>query len=180
VPRLAPGRVDLRHGLGAVGLIQLVPLSLATARRFVADHHRHNEPPIGHKFSIGLEVDGHLVGVVIAGRPLARAWDDGRTIELLRVTTIGDRNACSRLYAAACRAAGAMGYTRAVTYTLDSEPGTSLRAAGFTIDGETDHWFANADWTQKGQARGTDRLRLFDPPQVPQGPKRRYVRVLTA
>ena len=35
----------------------IVPLTLAEARRFVADHHRHNEPPIGHRFSIGLRDD---------------------------------------------------------------------------------------------------------------------------
>lgn len=162
---------------------EVVPVSLATARAYVAQHHRHSEPPIGHKFSIGLEIDGQLVGVVIAGRPVARAWDDGRTIELLRVTTLGrdagGNNACSRLYGAACRAAAAMGYRRAVTYVLDSEPGTSVRAAGFTEDGAADAWFHNADWSRPGHVRGTDRLRLFDPPQVPQGPKRRYVRVLT-
>jgi hypothetical protein len=35
------------------------------------------------------------------------------------------------LYAAAWRAARAMGYRRLITYTLATEPGTSLRAVGF-------------------------------------------------
>ena len=35
------------------------------------------------------------------------------------------------LLAAACRAARALGYRRLVTYTLASESGASLRAAGF-------------------------------------------------
>src|ERR1019366_9545181 len=95
---------------------EIVPLTLAQARRYVADHHRHNEPPRGHKFSIGIRRGTELVGVVIASRPVARGSDDGRTIEIIRLTTEGDRNACSRLYSAACRAAAAMGYHRAITY----------------------------------------------------------------
>lgn len=70
----------------------IVPLTLAQARRFVADHHRHNEPPVGHRFSIGLRRDdGTLAGVVIAGRPVARQADDGLTLELLRIVTPGSR-----------------------------------------------------------------------------------------
>lgn len=156
--------------------LALVPLTLAEARRFVAEHHRHNEPPRGHKFSIGL-MNGELRGVVIASRPVARGLDDGRTIELIRVTTLGDRNACSMLYGAACRAAAAMGYRRAVTYTLADEDGTSLRAAGFCRDGET----AGGEWTpMDGMLRSQGRPRLFDPPKMPTGPKVRWVRWLHA
>jgi hypothetical protein len=115
---------------------EIVPLTLAQARRYVAEHHRHNEPPVGHRFSIGLQRDDRLVGVVIAGHPVARKADDGRTLELVRLTTEGDRNACSRLYSAACRAAFAMGYRKVITYTLEEEPGSSLRAAGFTPTGK--------------------------------------------
>lgn len=154
--------------------LEIVPLTLAEARRFVAEHHRHNEPPRGHKFSIGLS-NGQLRGVVIASRPVARGLDDGRTIELTRVTTLADRNACSRLYGAACRAARAMGYRRAVTYSLASEPGTSLRAAGFRRDGETE----GGEWSPyEGVVRSAQRFRLFDPPKMPTGPKVRWVRDL--
>jgi hypothetical protein len=155
--------------------LEIVPVSLAEARRFVADHHRHNEPPRGHKFSIGLS-NGELRAVVIASRPVARGLDDGRTIELIRVTTIGDRNACSRLYGAACRAAAAMGYRRAVTYTLAGEEGTSPRAAGFVRDGVT----AGGVWApMDGLIRSAEKLRLFDAPKMPTGPKTRWVRTLT-
>lgn len=44
-------------------------------------------------------------------------------------------NACSVLYGASCRAAKAMGYRRVITYILESEPGTSLKAAGFHCEG---------------------------------------------
>lgn len=153
----------------------LVPLTLAQARRYVAAHHRHNEPPVGHRFSIGLSRDGNLVGVVIAGHPVARRLDDGVTLELLRLTTEGDRNACSRLYSAACRAAFAMGYQRVVTYTLTEESGSSLRAAGFSPDGLTD---AHAGWQHgDGALNAAFRPRLFDPPKMPTGPKQRWSRV---
>jgi hypothetical protein len=154
--------------------LTIVPLTLREARRFVADHHRHNEPPRGHKFSIGLS-NGTLRGVVIASRPVARGSDDGLTIELIRVTTLGDKNACSRLYGAACRAAAAMGYVRAITYTLADEDGTSVRAAGFRRDGET----AGGEWTpMAGLLRSAEMPRLFDPPRMPTGPKVRWVRRL--
>jgi hypothetical protein len=84
-----------------VSPFEVVPVELRDARRFVADHHRHNEPPRGHRWSIGLRQDGELVGVVIASRPIARGLEDGRTVELIRLTTDGSRNACSMLYGAA-------------------------------------------------------------------------------
>lgn len=152
---------------------EIVPLTLKEARRYVAEHHRHNEPPIGHRFSIGLERDGALVGVVIAGHPQARKADDGRTLELLRLTTEGDRNACSRLYAAACRAAEAMGYRKVITYTLAEEPGSSLRASGFIEDGMTE---GHEGWKHTSGPRSGDRPTLFDPPKMPTGPKIRWAR----
>lgn len=86
----------------------------------------------GHKFSIGCVADGELVGVVIAGRPVSRYLDDGLTLEVTRLCSTGEKNACSILYGAAARAARAMGYRRIITYTLDSEDGTSIRAAGWS------------------------------------------------
>lgn len=155
----------------------IVPLSFREACRYVAEHHRHNEPPRGHKFSIGLERDGALVGVVIAGRPVARGADDGRTLELLRLTTEGDRNACSRLYGAACRAAAAMGYQKVITYTLDDEPGTSLRASGFTVDAQLP---ARGGWQHTTGPRSADLPRLWDVAKMPIGPKVRWFRELPA
>ena len=154
--------------------LRLVPITLREARRFVAEHHRHNEPPCGHKFSIGLANGTGLRGVVIASRPIARGADDGLTIELIRVTTVGDRNACSRLYAAACRAAAAMGYRRAITYTLAEETGSSVAAAGFRVDGTT----AGGEWRHTSGPRSADMPRLFDEAKMPIGPKTRWVRDL--
>lgn len=116
--------------------LRLVPVDLADANAFVAQHHRHAAPVRGHRFSVAAAAGDVIVGVAIVGRPVARALDDGLTVELLRTATDGTRNACSLLEGAACRAAFALGYRRVVTYTRKSEPGASLRAAGFRIVGE--------------------------------------------
>jgi hypothetical protein len=117
--------------------LSLVPLTYAEAAAFVLEHHRHHRPPVGHKFSIGAANDaGQIVGVAMVGRPVARALDDGLTLEINRVATDGTPNANSLLYGAARRAAWALGYRRLVTYTLTEEGGASLRAAGYRLIGE--------------------------------------------
>lgn len=56
-------------------------------------------------------------------------------LEVDRVATDGTPNACSALYGAAARWARKRGDVDwLVTYTLASEPGTSLRAAGWIED----------------------------------------------
>lgn len=81
---------------------------------------------------VGVEDNGALVGVGMLERPKARGLCDGSTVEASRVCTLGARNACSMLYGALCRAAAALGYRRVISYTLATEPGSSLAAAGFT------------------------------------------------
>ncbi len=116
-------------------MLTLTPVSLAEANTFVAQHRRHHKPVVGHKFSIGCTADGRLVGVAIVGRPVSRYLDNGLTLEVNRLCTDGTKNACSMLYAAAWRAARAMGYQKIITYTLDTENGASLRAAGWICAG---------------------------------------------
>ena len=116
-------------------MLELTPISLKAANAYVAAHHRHHRPTVGHKFSIGCSKDGRLVGVAIVGRPVSRYLDDGYTLEVNRLCTDGTKNACSFLYAAAWRAARAMGYRKIITYTLASEDGASLRAAGWNCAG---------------------------------------------
>jgi len=67
---------------------------------------------------------------------VSRHLDDGDTIEIARLCTDGTKNACSKLYGAACRYAGKGGYKKVVTYTLVSEGGASLKASNFTLDAE--------------------------------------------
>ena len=86
--------------------MQISPVTLRVAKAFISRHHRHNKPPVGHKFSIGLRNDaGELIGVATAGRPVARHLDDGLTLEVNRTCTTGERNANSALYGAVWRAA---------------------------------------------------------------------------
>jgi hypothetical protein len=113
------------------------PISLEAANVFVAQHHRHHKPVRGHKFSIGAILEGLLVGVAIVGRPVSRIRDDGLTLELSRLCTDGTRNACSFLIGKAAKATFALGFRRIGTYILQSENGVSLRAAGWTLIGET-------------------------------------------
>lgn len=123
-----------REGEGIVTSLDLAPITFEAAARFVAEHHRHHRPPLSARFSIGAERDGELVAVVIIGRPVARALQDGYTAEVTRLCTLDDeraRHAASKLYAAAWRAWRAMGGRRLVTYTLVDESGVSLVAAGW-------------------------------------------------
>ena len=117
--------------------LSTAPISFADAAAFVKLHHRHHTPPVGHKFSIAAVQHDEIVGVVIVGRPVSRRRDDGRTLEVTRLCTTGSKNACSFLYGAAARATFALGYRRLGTYTLKSEPGTSLRATGWKLVAET-------------------------------------------
>ena len=115
--------------------IHLVPVTFEDAAAFVTMWHRHLGPPVGHKFSVGVATDeGLLVGVIIVGRPVARSFDNGSTLEVTRCATDGTTaNAASMLYAAAWTAAKALGYRRLVTMTVEGESGASLRAAGYRI-----------------------------------------------
>ena len=118
-------------------MLTIVPTNITDARAWVDEHHRHHKAPLSGLFAIGLAQDANIVGVAIVGRPVARMLDDDWTVEVTRVAVLdGTKNGCSMLYGACWRAARAMGYRRAITYTLDTEPGTSLRAAGWKVVGE--------------------------------------------
>jgi hypothetical protein len=116
--------------------MEAVPLHLREANEFVAKHHRHSLPTVGGKWAIGAAVDGKLVGVAIAGRPVARRLDDGKTLEGLRVCTDGTPNGNSFLYGRVARIARLLGYRRVITYTLEEESGASLKAVGARVVGQ--------------------------------------------
>ena len=131
--------------------MELTNLTLADANAFVTAHHRHNKKAQGHKFSIGAVIDGSLVGVAIVGRPVARKLDDGDTCEVTRLCVINEspKGCCSFLYRAAWRAWSAMGGKRLITYTLESESGSSLRGAGFKVVGVSPKWSEGKGWTTR-------------------------------
>jgi hypothetical protein len=123
-------------------MLEAKPLHLKEANAFIASHHQHSIPTVGCKFAIAAIDADRIVGVAVAGRPIARMADDGFTLEILRVCTDGTRNANSFLYSRVARIARLMGYRQVITYTLDHESGSSLRACGAkpTACGRAGEW----------------------------------------
>ena len=110
------------------------PIFHKAAKRYIDRYHRHHKPPVGMLFAVSVTDGKRIVGVATVGRPVSRHLQKGGlTLEVTRVCTDGTPNACSKLYAAAWRTAKEMGYKRMITYTLESEPGTSLKAAGWHL-----------------------------------------------
>lgn len=126
-----------------------------TARGFVAAHHEHCPPPPGWRFGAGLMNGGELIGVVMVGRPVARMLDPNRVVEVNRLCINREIapelvwNGCSKLYGWAAREARKRGYAKIITYTLESEDGTSLRAAGWIPERMT----AGGSWNRAGRSR---------------------------
>ena len=112
-------------------------MSIKDANLFVENFHRHNKPVRGAKFAIGASFNNELVGVAIVGRPVARKLDDGFTAEAVRVCVNDDspKNSNSFLYGKCWRIWNQMGGKRLITYTLQEESGSSLKAAGYKIVG---------------------------------------------
>ena len=137
--------------------IKLRPLTLKEANELIGRLHRHHKPVVGHRFTIGAEKDGVLVGAAVTGRPTARMTEQYRTAEVTRLVTDGTPHVCSKLYAASARAAEAMGYDSIQTFILEDEPGTSLKAAGW----EFIDWSGGGDWNSP--SRGGRRI---DQPMV--------------
>lgn len=119
----------------------LVPITLKEANAFIAENHRHHGPVTGCICCVAVaKFNGeweNVCGVVIVGRPVARRLQDSWTAEVTRCcVATNHRHAASKLYSAAWRACRALGYRRLITYTLATEHGTSLRAAGWKLIGE--------------------------------------------
>jgi len=126
------------------------PITLKQAREFVQAHHRHHDMPQGGLWALALMRDEELVGVAIAGRPVSRILQRQGLCEVVRLCVLeGVPNGCSMLYGRCRRVAQAMGYSGCITYTLASEGGASLRAAGFKAAATT----KGGSWSRKARAR---------------------------
>ena len=144
--------------------LRVIPLTLSQANQAVAKLHRHHGKVVGHRFSIGINLGDDLVGAAIIGRPVARHYDHHEVAEVTRLVTDGTPHVASKLYAAAARACTAMGYKTLQTYTLDSEPGTSLRAAGWTrADTVTDTNWGRRSLRGNGSAHAAHKVRWIRP-----------------
>jgi hypothetical protein len=129
--------------------MRAVRIELTEANEFVARHHRHHKPVVGHRFSIGAEHNGRLVGCVIVGRPVARQSDQKNIAEVTRLVTDGTKNACSFLYSQASRAARELGFQSIQTFILQTESGISLKASGWECLGIT----KSGSWQTRGGRR---------------------------
>lgn len=133
--------------------LEIVPITNKDAAIYVDRHHRHHHAPNKRLFSVAVAertaAGLRLCGVAIVGHPVARRLDDGWSVEVLRVCTDGTRNAPSKLYGAAWRAARALGYRCAWTYTLPSEGGASLRGAGWRCLGTA----GGGSWSRENRPR---------------------------
>lgn len=130
-------------------MLEIVPITQKEANAFVAKYHRHHRPVVGSIFQIAVSKDDKIVGVAIVGRPVARRLDNSWTLEINRLCTNGEKNACSILYAASWRVAKALGYKRLITYILNTESGISIKAAGWKCLGEA----GGGSWNVKSRPR---------------------------
>jgi hypothetical protein len=130
-------------------VLALQPISIKEAKAFIERHHRHHPKCTMHRFAVAVNDGTAVVGVAIVGDPAARMDADGYTAEVRRLCTIGERNACSMLYAAAWRACKALGYRRLITFTLPEEGGASLRASGWLLIGER----GGGSWSRNDRPR---------------------------
>ncbi|MBN8203906.1 MULTISPECIES: XF1762 family protein [Bacillaceae] len=148
--------------------LENIPISFKEAKNFIDQHHRHCVAPHGHKFSVGLWDTDVLVGVAIAGLPIARHNNDGFTLEITRCCLKSSiyKNGVSRLISSIYQAGKAMGYRRIVTYTLDEESGVSLRACGFKLEGLS----KGGSWNSAARPR-------ID--KGPTGPKKKWVKQIS-
>lgn len=132
--------------------LRVIPLTRDRANALVAQLHRHHKPVQGYRFALGaVDPDGVLRGACIVGRPVARAIDSSAVAEVTRLVTDGTKNAPSLLYAAAARVCREMGFEKVQTYILASEPGVTLRAAGWACEANV----VGRDWntTARGGRR---------------------------
>lgn len=129
--------------------LELRPITFKAACAYVERLHRHHQKPRGCKFALSAWLGFEMVGVAIAGRPVARRADDGFTVEVTRVCTDGTRNVSSFLYGAMAKAARALGYLRIITYSLPEEGGASLRGAGWAQTKTT----RGGSWSRENRKR---------------------------
>jgi hypothetical protein len=107
----------------------------------------------------------------MVGRPVSHAFDPNRVVEVTRLCIDHDfhrqitRGAASMLLGAAAREARRRGFAHIITYTLQRELGTSLKAAGF----QPEHVTRGGSWHRLSRPRED---------HAPTGPKVRWGREL--
>ena len=157
-------------------MLKAVPIELKDANAYIARFHRHHSPVYRDKFRVGAAESGVLVGVAQVGRPTSRVLDDGMTLEVVRLCSSGDRNVCSFLYSRCARIARELGFKRIITYILESEDGTSLKASGWHCE---DDRCGGLSWDTPARPRETEEKDLFgEVRKYPSMRKQRWVKEL--
>ncbi|MEG7347637.1 XF1762 family protein [Serratia marcescens] len=147
-------------------LIYVKPITLKKANEFIGINHRHHRPTSrnsGRWAIAGYETSSDkMIGVVIAGNPVSATYMDGLTIELTRVCVLEEapKGTCSFLISRCCAIWKMMGGSKAITYTLESESGASLRGAGWRLTGTV---APPQRWENKSKVDGIirDKLELY-------------------
>lgn len=150
-------------------MLHVIPIELADANQVIEAWHRHHQPCVGHRFSLGCVDDkGVIHGAAVVGRPVARlAGHPSQVLEVTRLVSDGTKNVCSMLYSAAARSGREMGFLKIQTYILaDEETGVSLKASGWICEGVAGG----------GQWKHTDRKPRRE--DQPTGKKMRWVKQL--
>jgi hypothetical protein len=142
--------------------MQVKPITIKAANDFIKEYHRHHRPTIRNcgKWALAaIDTDENMVGVVIAGNPVSATYMDGFTIELTRlcVKEYAPKGTCSFLLSRCCKIWRAMGGEKIITYTLDSESGSSLKGAGWKLCGTVK---PHKRWQNKTKSDGIERAHL--------------------
>lgn len=142
-------------------MLKAVPMELKYCKSYINENHRHHIAAVRDKFRVGCENGGVIVGCVQVGRPVARRLDDGQTLEVLRLCSDGTKDVCSFLYSRAARIAKELGYAKIITYILETEDGTSLKASGWHLEADN---VGGGSWDVPSRHRETEQyqLNLFD------------------
>ena len=156
--------------------MKAVPIELKEANAYIDKYHRHHKPVTRDKFRVGCEEDGELVGVIQVGRPLSRRLCDGFTLEVVRCCTNGRPNVASFLYSRAARIAKELGYKKIITYILESEHGSSLKASGWECELSE---CGGGSWSVPSRPREQTQLTIFgEEEKYPTCKKQRWIKNL--
>jgi hypothetical protein len=116
----------------------LRPINRVDARRFIKSHHAHCATPVTWRFQTSISNGSTLMGVVVVGNPVAPGLNGRGIVEVNRLcvrrnTAAALRwNATSMLHGWRGRQAARQGWRKIITWTRLDEPGTSLRASGWS------------------------------------------------
>jgi hypothetical protein len=147
-------------------LLTSKPITIRQANEFIKQFHRHHRPTTrnsGRWAIAAINTNDEIVGVSIVGNPVSATMMDGYTVEITRLCVREDapKGTCSFLLSKCCTIWRTMGGKKVITYTLDSESGSSLKGAGWQLSGIVK---PHRRWQNKTKADGVERdsLKIYE------------------